>query len=125
MISRRDLISAAAGAVLLRVMRFAERAGEATPILDTHIHLAGGLHRGEHLRDGVGVTRRAMDASGVERAICECTAGLSFAVDALPLTEDQAATVAISEAHSAHNQNRRLTAWVPAPQSCARYRSGA
>lgn len=69
MISRRDLIGAAVSATLLRVMRIAERLAQPTPILDTHVHLARGLRRGERLDSMVAVARRAMDAFGVDRAI--------------------------------------------------------
>jgi predicted TIM-barrel fold metal-dependent hydrolase len=69
MISRRDLIGAAASAMLLRVMRNAERVGEPTPIVDTHIHLARGLHRGERLDTEIEVAWRAMDEFTIDRAI--------------------------------------------------------
>ncbi len=69
MISRRDLIGAAASAMLLRLMRTAEHVGEPTPIVDTHIHLARGLRRGERLGGQVGAARRAMDAFTIDRAI--------------------------------------------------------
>jgi hypothetical protein len=69
MISRRDLIGAAVGATLLRVVRVAEHVYQSAPILDTHVHLARGLHRGERLDSMVTVARRAMDAFGIDRAI--------------------------------------------------------
>jgi hypothetical protein len=69
MISRRDLITAAVSAPLLRAIRFAERIDEPTPILDTHIHLAHDRHRGERLSTAIEVARRAMDAFTISRAI--------------------------------------------------------
>lgn len=69
-ISRREFIRAGSAATLLPMMvRGREGGSPGASFVDTHVHLARGLHRGQRLRDAVDTAQRAMAQFGIERAV--------------------------------------------------------